>query len=213
MSLPYELPIVFGGEDTVNALAKVTDHVDAAVSRLIEQYRDKPLFRKLVEITGARAQILEDALWQLFTERSVETAVGEQLDMLGRVVGQPRQSFADDDYRLHIRARVKLNRSSGTVPELLEIFRLVTPGGTTLKFVPRFPAGFRLSLGVTGFTSAQILLLLNFLRAARAGGVWGTLHWITTTEAETFAFAGGTGLGFGDTSDATAGGALAGIAS
>jgi len=210
MPFPYDVPIVFG-EVLVEQLSKITDHADAAVSRLIEQYRDKPNFVSLIRTYANRIQRVEDEMWRLFTERTLESAVGEQLNVLGRVVGQARQGFDDDEYRLHIRAKVKLNRSSGTVPELLEIFRLVTPAGTTLQFIPRYPAGFRLRLGVSGFSAAGIALLLGFLRAARAAGVWGGLHWITSTEAETFCFDGGDGAGFGSVLDADIGGKLSGI--
>lgn len=210
MPFPYSLPLAFG-EDVASTFTKITDHAASAVSLLIEQYRDKPLLSALARISGERTQLLEDQLWKIFTERWIESAEGTQLDNLGKIVGQPRQAFADEDYRQQLRARVRLNRSSGTIEDLLAIFRLVVPPGTGLQMIERFPAGFRLQLNDMGFNAASIALLLGFMRAARAGGVYGVLHWITTTEAATFTFDGGAGLGFGDATDPSVGGELAGI--
>lgn len=212
MPFPYLLPFTLGdAAETPGAFDKIVDHADDAVSRLIEQYRDKPNIVALVKISGRRAQKLEDELWKVYTERWLETSAGAQLDALGKLVGQPRMYFADTDYRLNLKARIRLNKGSGTIEDLLTIFKLVTPEGTGIEFTPRYPAGFRLQLNTSGFNSSTVALLLSFLRAARGGGIYGVLHWITGTEADTFTFSGGAGLGFGSASDASIGGKLAGI--
>lgn len=70
-------------------------------------------------------QSLENALQQLLTERSVDTAVGAQLDVIGRLVGQPRNGMVDADFRRLVRARVSVNRSTGNVENILTVTDLV----------------------------------------------------------------------------------------
>jgi hypothetical protein len=81
----------------------------------------KKLLRELV----TPIQVLEQTLQSLLTDRSVTTAEGEQLDVIGRVVGQERGGMVDDDYRRIIRARISVNRSKGTVADVIGVADLV----------------------------------------------------------------------------------------
>jgi hypothetical protein len=48
------------------------------------------------------------------------------------------------------------------------------------------------------------------LQAAKVAGVRALLEWVEVPDTQAFACDGSTGLGFGDATDATVGGALAG---
>lgn len=80
---------------------------------------------KLLTILVDPAQDIEDALQQLNLERFVDTADGEQLDIIGRIVGQEREGLSDADYRRYIRARIAANNSEGTIQDLLTVAFLV----------------------------------------------------------------------------------------
>ncbi len=80
---------------------------------------------KLVATLATPFQSLENALQQLLTERSIDTAAGAQLDVIGRIVGQPRNAMDDDDYRRYCRARIVTNRATGTIPELITVTELI----------------------------------------------------------------------------------------
>jgi hypothetical protein len=179
MTIPFTLP-----EDEVEptGLQRITDHVAAAVGRLIEQYRDKANVVALVSIFAARAQVLEDALWDLYLLRWVGSATGAALDNLGAIVGQPRQSADDEVYRLYVQARIRLNRSSGTTEDLLAVLGLVFSGEMRLHDRP--PAGFRLEL-VGAVDADHAAAYLALLRAARAAGVYGELEWSAVDDADT----------------------------
>jgi hypothetical protein len=194
MAFPYDIPIQFGGDTPV--LTQEEDHAAAAVAKLPEQYRDKPLMLALTQVFTGRFQAVEDAFWQLYLERNLDDAVGAQLDLLGRIVKQPRVSTDDEVYRKQIRARILINRSSGTAPELLEIFALVVPEDAVVKFEPHFPAGFVIYVRESAITPEEAQLFLGFLRAAKAGGVYAQLHWIESPTEEVFTFNGTTGQGF-----------------
>ena len=69
---------------------------DESVARLIQIYRDKPKFIALITLYANIAQEIEDTVFDMLLLRDVETAVGAQLDVIGRIVGQSRQ-IADAD--------------------------------------------------------------------------------------------------------------------
>lgn len=188
-------------------------HVAKAQSRLIEVLKSKPNVKALVEVLVAPLQELEGVFWDVLDLTDLEDATGEQMDVLGRVINQERAGLDDDTYRLWLRARVKLNRSSGTVPEIIEIFQLILPPGADVALLQEFPKAVALAASGVPLTADQAALYLLFLGAAVDAGVRYTFQWNDAVDAETFAFDGGNaGDGFGDTGDADTGGALSGIA-
>ena len=68
----------------------------------------------------------------------LDNAEGVQLDVLGKLVGEPRKGKEDDLYRVWITVRIRVNRSHGRGLDLLEILRLVeqTPG----RYREQYPA-------------------------------------------------------------------------
>lgn len=95
----------------------ITDHEARGVALLIERYR-KPLISALLQSWLAEVQAIEDALYQLLTQRGVANAIGAQLDVLGRIVNQPRAGTPDATYRIYVLARQLVSRSSGQVSQL-----------------------------------------------------------------------------------------------
>ena len=119
-------------------MSSITYRPDVAaflLSRLAEEFR-KPRISKLFGGIGAQYQALEDAAWQLYTLRSVDTAEGWVLDVLGKLVGERRQGSPDADYRIRVRARIRANLSDGTIEDVLAVFKLLLGGtGTDRKSV------------------------------------------------------------------------------
>lgn len=167
----------------------------------------------IAKLLGAflrQVQDLEDAYQQLLLERSLDTSVGAQLDVIGRKVGQKRNGYADEAYRRLLRARISTNRSSGLPEQLIHIALLVVNdptlaylffnvGGATARLV--------LDDGAVGFDVA--LLAMIFLRIAVAGGVRLVLEFTTIAPAATFCWFGDVGLGWGDELNAATGGGWA----
>lgn len=81
--------------------------------------------QKFLTAIGTSAQTLEDALQQVYSGYWIDEAVGVQLDVLGRLVGQGRGGMVDDDYRSMIRARISVNRSKGTIADIITVAGLV----------------------------------------------------------------------------------------
>lgn len=169
------------------SLTQRTDHIEAGLARLVEQLKGKPKLTALLSIFLGQVQNIEDALWQLYTLRWLDTATGAQLDTLGRIVGEPRGNSVDDtEYRKRVRARVRTNLSSGTVNDLIAIF--VGCFGLQVEIETQPPAG--LSLRITEITTAaDVAIYLPFLLEAKAAGVSVVLEWIESEPYETFTFA------------------------
>lgn len=128
---------------------------------------------KLVAAFALPAQGVEDMLWDLFTLRSVLEAVGAQLDVIGKIVGQPRNGLDDDLYRRYILARISVNRSRGVASDLIRITRLVLTGIDDAIIEVESQPIATVVVRITGAILEQevVDLLFSFLRDAVAGGV------------------------------------------
>jgi hypothetical protein len=178
----------------------ILDHADQAAARLLQQYRDGASVPSLLAALCAPLQELEDVLWDIRLRRAVSAAEGHQLDVLGRIVGQPREGRTDAVYRVWILARVRLNKGSGRPEDILQIFAAVTQGLTTLELEEQYPAGFVLRIGLSPAVAAQELATL--LHLAKAGGVRAIIEAPNDVPANTFTLDLGPGLDVGRLADA-----------
>jgi hypothetical protein len=127
-------------------IEEVTTHEAELLDLPIDEIvRDKPRVEALLIAFAEQIQALETVNVDLITERSIASAIGEQLDVLGRIVGEVRRGADDEPYRNRIRVRVLVNRSNGTIPELLEILRVFEgwPAPDTSSSATRFRASLR----------------------------------------------------------------------
>ncbi len=176
-------------------ITKNTEHTAEGLLLFIDRYKNKPRLASLLLIFLDQVQELEDALFQLITDRAIDAAVGVQLDILGDIVGQPeRVGLSDDDYRTIIKARIKVNRSDGHAEQLIEILALVAtltgveqPAEILLLDVP--PAALRISL-LTDIGPLDPLIVFNLLNDARGAGIKLDFIYTTTLKADTFTFGG-----------------------
>ena len=76
----------------------VIDYTEEARTRVTQQFVDKPVFDRYVQLL-TKAQIdLENTFKDLLQLRDIDTATGAQLDIIGRIVGQDRELIAADLY-------------------------------------------------------------------------------------------------------------------
>jgi len=136
------------------SLPQNIDQIALGIERLIHQWKDKPNVVGLLTSYLESVQEVEDIYNQLLTERGVDTAIGAQLDILGRIVGEPRNSRNDDDYRNAIRLRISINTSDGTEGSVSDAIKLIT-GVDDLKVVEIFPAGLEVTLEGENITLDQ----------------------------------------------------------
>lgn len=180
-------------------VTKVTDHEAQGVALLISQFRDKPFIEILVKALMTQVQEIEDALFDLLVKRTIDTAVGAQLDVIGKIVGQKRGTFAEETYRTFIRGRVLVNRSSGTTDQMVALVNTLLPTGASLVVREYYPAAFQIEvIGSVpdSFGNALAALVLE----AKALGIAPHVKWFNGVAPFRFAAVAGipdTGSPFG----------------
>ncbi len=164
-------------------------HGDAGVALLLMQFKGKPLMEATVRALLAGVQDLEDATWQVLTERWLDTAIGEQLDLLGSIVGLGRRGWTDSTYRTLIRAQILVLRSSGTWPELFAILEALGVTLTLTTIVESYPAAITITLGEYLDGDIAAAEVFDRVDAARSATVRFVLEFPVSELADTFAFA------------------------
>lgn len=190
------------------------EHVAEALARLLEQHKRKPRIRSAVEAQAAEVQAVEDALWQMYTEESIENGVGVQLDRIGKIIGLGRDGLTDGQYRPQLRAWIKVRRSAGTAAQLIEIVRLSQDDPTfALTLTEPEPATVRVVLDqpVLLGGGGRIKRLFRLLKAAKSAGVKLYLEGTISPFDDVFSFGDvptetGSSHGWGDADDPDVGG-------
>lgn len=66
------------------------DYLGEARSRVTDQFKDQPVFDRYLQLLLKGEQDLQQVFDDLMTKRSIDTAEGVNLDIIGDIVGQPR---------------------------------------------------------------------------------------------------------------------------
>lgn len=150
-------------------ITQFTDH-ESRVSRLIEQFQDKPDLEALIRSYLAQLQDVEDALFEIILERDLDNAVGLQLSTIADIVGQPRTTSDDDRFRTMVRARIAINLSDSTGEDIIRVANLLLVDGEAYELKEEPPAQLRVTV-LDPLTSADADLMRDLLNLADAGGV------------------------------------------
>jgi hypothetical protein len=190
------------------AMEHLTAHAALALARLATQLQDKPRLAGLLTATCTQVQAVEDVLWALYTERRLDTAVGMQLDDLGKLLGLGRwNSEGDSVYRVKLKARALVLRAGGTLDDIFNVASKVESpftGGSsgTITISDEYPAAFFLVPRFVQLSQSSVTeLCLRFLGPVKPAGVRGLLGWFPAGETNCFGFAGSLGKGFDTGSD------------
>jgi hypothetical protein len=189
------------------------DHMDRAPRRFIEQFKDKPKLAAILTSYIRQIQNLEDCAWEVIESRTIASS-GKSLDSIGRIVGRKRYGLSDADYRIAIRAQIRINRSSGTAEDIIAVAKLSLPD-YTIEYLEHYPASIQVNaVGAALFT---IGMVVANLRAAKMGGVRLGFVYSFVDPSETFTLSSDTAYetdedqGFGSSADATLGGQFASV--
>jgi hypothetical protein len=167
------------------------DHVATAIDRLPLQFKGKPNIEALLRILVEPAQELEDVFWTLVYERTLEKAVelglDSVIDLIGKLVGEPRQGRTNADYARFIQARIATRRSNGLTEELITITRLVINDPTARVFVQWTPpAAVIIRIEDAPLADDVAAILIEFLKAAVSAGIRVLLEWSAEDFADWF---------------------------
>jgi hypothetical protein len=191
-------------------IVHIGTHSLDAQGRLLEQYKGLSDPQNIIDAFAQQIQAIEDALYQLFTQRWIKTAVGVQLDEIGAIVGIARTSSDDDIYRLEIFAKVVKNVSEGSTEDLISVYKYVT-GANIVIFQDIYPANIYIQSDgslLSGFSNPNPVFDL-VQQSASAGVEISYLGLFDGSNA--FSFDGNleTGSGFGSILNPSAGGKFA----
>ncbi len=187
------------------ALEHIVNHIVQALDRLPQQYRGKERFAALLSALVNQVQEIEDALWQLFGERSLATSEGVQLDGIGEIVGLDRlPNMIDDDYRTALEIQIIQNMNEATPEEIIAAV-LVFTGAATINYNELYPAAVSIFTPIV-MTEDEVTAIRAKIKRLLGAGI-SLSDFGHSDEDNPFIFDGGNG--FGDTANPTSGGKLA----
>jgi len=137
---------------------KINNHTEAALARLLQQYKGQPQLASLITGFVDQFQDLEDAIYSLDEGRQLAFAYGKQLDGIGELVGIQRNGLSDLEYLIFILGTIAENFSNTTLPTILNIANTIfEPAVLTLKEM--FPAEVGIGIGgsATGLGPGQAI--------------------------------------------------------
>jgi hypothetical protein len=159
-------------------------------------------YQQLVIALVKPFQELQGVYDQMQLLLNIYNATGWVQDLIGKIVGQPRNGLDDDTYRVYQLARVATNRSQGKREQLIRICRLVLNNSAAkVRVLNEGTAG--LTIWVDNFIPSTDTAdaLIQFLRVAVGGGIKIVLETMTASDDLSFTF----GLSTFATSGITAG--------
>jgi len=173
-----------------------------ALDRLLEQFKGKPAIEGLICALADRGTEIEQSLINVSEFRSLDTALGSQLDQIGRFYREPRNGKTDDQYRAFLKAFALIVASKGRANELIDALVFLDNGFdlAAIELIPHYPASFVMTARVP---FGQQLLGEEFARVLRkivAAGVQFILLFEYPSSTTHFVWSGDTGEGFAEES-------------
>jgi hypothetical protein len=184
---------------------------------VMAQYFEEPALKAFLEALLESAQEIETALLALRTQFRPSDAEGFFLDLLGEDVGESRDGRPDLTYALAIAARLRINRSSGTWDQIIEVALILSGDPTAPVHVANLgnmTGEITVYADVSELDAAVINRLLQSMVAA--GGRLYYIYLLADADG-TFTFTSGNKIrpaettGFGDDVAGGVGGVLAGV--
>lgn len=114
-------------------MAESVDHVQYSdtyvmdtYNLLLEQFKSSPNIIKLLQVIATKKKEIDDQVIFLGKHRLIDTATGIALDNIGEELGVPRSGATDDDYRVILKIRSYRTKTSGTLPEIVDLLSRFT---------------------------------------------------------------------------------------
>lgn len=156
-------------------MVQILNTFERTLSLLASQFRrEKPNgeltnFHKLIQAICVLGQEAEDVNWQLKTQRWLSTAIGQQLDEIGIILGLPRNiNESDESYRERLQFQVFINVSSGTPEQVIAALAFFTKS-THIGYFERDYAFFQLETNGLTFPNPPNVLNDGIFSLSPAG--------------------------------------------
>lgn len=148
----------------------IADHPKRARDLLSSKVKSVDHVQEIVSAIADEVQVVEDSAYDVALSRSIEFATGDQLDKLGALVGERRDTLDDNAYRRFIAGAVQVRRSLGTMSQMIQLVATLT-GSQDVRGIGTYPAAFAVGYVVPeAFSSSLRARIKNrVLQAAPAG--------------------------------------------
>lgn len=164
---------------------KQSNHIGTGKALLIEQFKDRKNIEGMLSAYLRQIQILENTFWDIINSRLLNTAVGNQLDGLGDLVGEGRLGRNDTDYREAVRLRVRVNRSQGRAEDVMQVANLAAAAvGGMAEYQEMFPAVWVVTL----FSVSSPSVIARMLQSTKSAATGGYLVFTDVDAAHMFTF-------------------------
>lgn len=191
-------------------MKKKTDYIEQAKSRLIARWKKDPVVNTYAEAMGEQNQELENVLFDFYSFLSIDSMIGQQLNVIGNIVGQPRNGLSDIQYRVYIKAKIGQNVGSGTLKDIRTVWQLILPANN-VQIVEEFPCSITIQTDAT-LTEEEWKVIKSFATILCAGV---RLNGIVAYDGIPFAYQetpdNPNTAGFGDLNDPNVGGIYASL--
>lgn len=145
----------------VPEMQQVTDYTALLAPRVLSQYQQSKRLLGIMEAGTQQADQVEEALFQVRNGFFLATAVGVQLDILGRIYREPRLGRTDDAYRDAIRLRAA-TAISGTPDEIITFLRNFVAGTPEdIEYQPEYPGKYIVTTSNESFTTGGALDIIS----------------------------------------------------
>jgi hypothetical protein len=127
------------------SISKISDYKINA-DLLLAQFQDSQKLKGMMQAMGDSRNDLETAIFEIRSEFEIDSAVGDQLDILGSIFAEDREGRDDTEYRQAIKAK-GARQYSGEPESIIEILK-ASYGATYVHYRPYYDAKYYISTDV-----------------------------------------------------------------
>lgn len=189
-----------------NTITPPVDHIERGLSRLPYQFFDSVNLRHFVQVFLEEIQEIEEVIYRIKQQQSLEFAVGVQLDGIADDVGIMRNGITNDNaFRNRVATKILVNSSEGKSSTVLQAWSTLLQS-TAVELYEEFPAGIILYSPKAIEDPTIIDLVEKTIPITVRLSVLSARY----ENIPPFCFEGGIGAGFGTEEDGDIGGQFVG---
>ena len=147
------------------------DVVEKGLAWFPSFWDDKPNAKGLLTSFLEEIQLIEDLLHDLNEKRSIDTAIGVQLDVIGALLNVQRDGRLDSAYRDALKDRTSSIRASGTIEDVKNISKILT-GATICNVFNHYPAATYLFCNKPITTEYDLIINKAHMGGVRSRTMW-----------------------------------------
>jgi hypothetical protein len=129
--------------------------------RLISYFKGLPGWNKLLASYLGPLDEIKSVLLDILAKYDIDVATSEQLNVLGRLVDEPRSGREDNSYRIAVRARIRANISQSTIEDIIEIIEAALAREVQITVLDIYPAAAQVTIAPTNVLSDEDVETLN----------------------------------------------------